>query len=69
MTIRLTEADVLKLLQQTCTDAGGVNAFARTYHVSPAYVSSALSGKRTFGPKILKALSLKRVTSYEWVKA
>ena len=69
MTTRLSETDVRELLSKTCTEAGGVNAFARMYHVSPAYVSSALSGKRTFGPKILKALSLKRVTSYEWVKA
>ena len=69
MVSRLNEADVLELLAKTCTDAGGVNAFARMYHVSPAYVSSALAGKRTLGPKILKALGLKRITLYEWVKA
>lgn len=56
---------MLALLEKKCREAGGVNAFARLNGLSPAYVSSVQSGNRTLGPKILKALSLKRVVRYE----
>lgn len=68
MVARLGKEDVLALLDRTCHEVGGVNAFARLHGLSPAYVSSVLSGNRTLGPKVLKALRLRRVTSYERVK-
>lgn len=65
MAARLSEADVLALLGRTCSEVGGVNAFARLHRLSPAYVSSVLSGTRTLGPKMLRSLGLRRVTFYE----
>ncbi len=61
----LGKADVLALLDQKCREAGGVTAFARRHKLSAPYVSAALSGDRTLGPKLLKALRLKRVILYE----
>jgi len=64
----LREIEALRLLRLRCRQAGGINAFARLHGLSQAYISLAVSGNRTIGPKILKAIGLKRIVSYEHVE-
>jgi hypothetical protein len=55
----LTEAEVRKLLDQKCQEAGGRREFARLNKMSAAYVIDVINGSRGIGPKIRQALGLK----------
>lgn len=64
--LSLTERDVRTLLRQGCKVAGGYRPFGRAHRISPAYVQLVCAGrKQTPGPKILRALGLRRVVTYE----
>jgi hypothetical protein len=60
----MTENEVRSRLAHECGKAGGVNALARQLKVGQPYLSLLLNGERTLGPKILKALGLRKVVSY-----
>jgi len=55
-----------KRLRAEIKAAGGVRAFARAHRLDAAYVSrAARRGKMTFGPKIERALRVRRVEGWE----
>lgn len=43
----------------------GLDQWATKHHISPAYLSDVLRGKRNIGPAILRALGMKAVTYYK----
>lgn len=45
--------------------AGSQRALAKQWDVSPSYVTDLLRGLRDPGPKILEALGIERVITYE----
>lgn len=55
---------LLALLRAEVQASGGQAGFARRADVSQAYVADLLAGKRSPGPKILRAMGLERVTMY-----
>lgn len=61
----MTAAEVRDLLREACIDAGSQRAWATEHGVSPVYVSDVLSGRREPGEKILDALGLRKIVSYE----
>jgi hypothetical protein len=62
---RMTKEQVVALLESECVKAGSQAAWARKYQVSPAYLSDVLAGRREPGGKLLDALGLERLVSYE----
>lgn len=55
--------DMLRELARPSTDA----ALAKNLKLSPSYLSDVLLGRREPGPKLLAALGLRKVVSYERV--
>lgn len=55
---------LLSLLSAEVAGAGGQARFAKSAGCSQAYVADILAGKRSPGPKILKALGFKKVIRY-----
>lgn len=54
-----------KLLQKQIDECGSQTKFAKKYNISTAYVNDAISRRtRPLGPKILKALKLKKKIVY-----
>jgi hypothetical protein len=51
---------VAKRLRQSTNAAGGQAAWAAKHHISAAYVSDVLKGRRLPGDKITKALGLEK---------
>ena len=66
---RMTKEQVVALLESECAQAGSQAAWARKNHVSPAYLSDVLAGRREPGGKLLDALGLERFVSYERAEA
>lgn len=60
----LTEAHVLARLKTAVKAAGSVADFARQVGVSQPYVSQAMSGRTTIGPRLLDAIGIERVVTY-----
>jgi hypothetical protein len=65
MSERMTKEQVVALLESECAKTGSQAAWARKNHVSPAYLSDVLTGRREPGGKLLGALGLERFVSYE----
>lgn len=65
----MTEDEVRQMLRDACAKLGSQGAWAERHNMTPAYVSDVLAGKRTFGPKILKALKLEAVRTITYRKA
>ena len=59
-----TDKSPLSILQGHIR-AKGSNATARALGISTTYLSDVMCGRRKPGPKILKALGLKRIISYQ----
>lgn len=54
----------LAILQRRI-ESHGSNVTARALGISPTYLSDVMCGRRKPGPKILKALGLKRIVTYQ----
>ena len=61
----LTDHDVLSQLRQLVQIDGSLRRATAALRVSPAYLCALLKGKREIGPKILKALYLRKVVVFE----
>lgn len=61
-------AEVYILLNNAVHAAGTQKAFAERAGITATYLHDVLNGRRDPGPKILKALSLRKVTRYERIK-
>jgi len=61
----MTNDQVVALLRASFN--GSQRAWAKRHNISTQYVSDVLSSRRPPGGKILQALGLKRVVSYERV--
>ena len=55
----------LAYLELSCRAAGSQQAFAKAHGISPQYLSDVLRGRRDPGQKLLDAMGLKRVVSYQ----
>lgn len=58
----ITHAELLRRLQLEVDRAGSQAAAARLWSISPQLLAFVLKGERNIGPKLLKALKLRRVT-------
>lgn len=58
----LTHAELLRRLQTDIDRFGSKGAAARAWGISPQLLGFVMSGDRNVGPKLLKALKLRRVT-------
>jgi predicted transcriptional regulator len=61
----ITESDLYDLIQCMIYEQGSQAAVAKKLGISTAYLNDYLSGRRAAGAKILAALELRRVISYE----
>ena len=61
----MTLESVLKKLSAEVAIAGGQRQWARDYNISQAYVNQVSRGRALPGAKLLAALGLRRVVSYE----
>lgn len=62
---RFTEDGVRRILAAECEEAGGQKAWADRHRISPAYVCDAIQGRRALGRKLLEALGMRFVATYE----
>ncbi len=60
-----TESDLHDLIEGMVYELGSQLAVAEKLGISAAYLNDYLSGRRAAGAKILVALELRRVISYE----
>lgn len=58
----MTEDDLRDRLRKCVENAGGYNALAKFWGVSPSYLWDAIHARRRAGKKILKAMGLRRIT-------
>lgn len=58
----LTHAELLRRIQRDIDRAGSQAAAARSWGISPQLLAFIVNGERNIGPKLLKALKLRRVT-------
>ena len=65
----MTGTELQSLLAKMAADAGSQRALAREFGVSETYISDVIIGSHAPGPKILGPLNLRRVISYEPVRA
>lgn len=56
---------VLRLLRQSCDDAGSQTEWAHMKKISVAHVNNVLNGRRMPGNAVLTAMDLTRVMMYE----
>lgn len=56
----LSHAQVCQRVEFKIQQDGSLRLAARAFRVSPQYLSAVLLGQRAIGPKLLKALKLKR---------
>lgn len=61
----MTRKAVQQHLQRLVSDSGDQKSVAEQLGVSTTYLSEVLRGTKLPGPKILKALGLRRVEVYE----
>lgn len=61
----LNKKAVLKALRDLVTSHGSQTAAADAFGVSIPYLNMVLKGKRPVGPKLLKALGIKKTLRYE----
>lgn len=60
----LSTAEVVDILKQKVTAAGGLHALSRASGISTSYLGQILAGSRQPGRKILRWLGMERLTSY-----
>lgn len=65
----MTRKAVQQHLQRLVSDSGDQKRAATMLGVSATYLSEVLRGTKVPGPKILKALGLRRIEMYEKEKA
>lgn len=58
----ITHAELLRRLNLEVDRAGSQASAARLWNISPQLLAFVLKGERNVGPKLLKALKLRRVT-------
>ncbi len=58
----LTHAEVVRRMQREIDRVGGQAAAARLWGISQAWLTEILQEKKNIGPKLLKALKLRRIT-------
>ena len=63
----MTLDKVMQRLRGQIAEAGSETSWAATHGLSQAYINYVVRGAAKPGPRILKALGLKKVTSYEKV--
>lgn len=56
----MEHAEVIRRLRREVELTGSVRRVAGLFNVSPQYVSAVLNAERAIGPKLLKALKLRR---------
>lgn len=61
----MTKDDVIQRLRAAANEAGSVKLFAANIGLSLSYVSDVLNGYRPPGDRILDALGLERVVTYQ----
>ena len=61
----MTRKAVQQHLQRLVSEGGDQKSVANTLGVSATYLSEVLRGTKLPGPKILKALGLRRIEAYE----
>ncbi len=61
----MNESDLIKLINAMVEKCGSQAAVADKLKISRAYLNDYLSGRRQAGGKILDALELRRVITYE----
>jgi hypothetical protein len=65
----MEHAEVCRRIERTIELQGSLRRAAVLFKVSPQYLSAALAGDRSIGPKLLRALKLRRkvvkVVTYE----
>jgi len=59
-----TQAEVIETIKELVR-GNSQKKIAKEWHVSPAYFSDVIRGRREPGKKILKAMGLKKVVRYE----
>ena len=57
----LTHAEVLRTVRHEVETIGNISLAARHWNVSPKLLAAILRGERNIGPKLMKALRLRRV--------
>lgn len=60
--------DVMRMLFDSCLEAGSQKLWAQKHELSAPYVSEVLRGTREPGDSILKALGLIKVVTYEYAQ-
>lgn len=58
----LTHAELIRRIQKEIAMAGSGAAAARAWGISPQLLDFTVKGQRNVGPKLLKALKLRRIT-------
>jgi hypothetical protein len=65
-------AEVCRRIERTIELQGSLRRAAASFRISPQYLSAALAGERAIGPKLLRALKLRKkvvkVITYEEVR-
>jgi hypothetical protein len=61
----LTERDAVQQLTRLVNTDKSLRHAAAGMRLSPAHLSTVISGRRKIGPKILKVLRLRKVVMYE----
>jgi hypothetical protein len=56
----ITHAEVQRRIQREVELCGSISLAARSWRITPQLLSYILSGQRSVGPKLLKALKLRR---------
>lgn len=68
----MEHAEVLRRLEREIELTGSVRRVATLFQVSPSYISAVLNDARAVGPKLLKALGLRKrvmkTVTYEEVR-
>lgn len=62
---RLTDADLLKLLQKAIAAAGSLRKWAQAHGFSPTYLSLVLRGKSKVSTRLAASLGYRRVSFWE----
>ena len=61
----MTEDEVRERLRAAIEAAGGQQSFAKAHGFTPAYINDVVHGRRALADRILMAIGIKRVISFE----
>lgn len=65
----MTLKEIRQMLRSRAVEAGSQRALAKELGVSEVYMGNVIMGRKTPGPAILGPLNLRRVISYEPIRA